>query len=76
MERAEPEAVICSPDGSRISPAFNAGYAKVKSLDHDIVGNIDGDISFEADHLEFLLEQFAEDSTLGVAGTIFKEDGG
>jgi glycosyltransferase involved in cell wall biosynthesis len=55
---------------------FNAGYAKVKSLDHDIVGNIDGDISFGADHLEFLLEQFAKDSTLGVAGTIFKEDGG
>jgi glycosyltransferase involved in cell wall biosynthesis len=55
---------------------FNAGYAKVKSLDHDIVGNIDGDISFDANHLEFLLERFAEDSTLGVAGTIFKEDGG
>jgi len=55
---------------------FNAGYAKVKTLDHDIVGNIDGDISFEADHLEFLLERFAEDPALGVAGTIFKEDGG
>jgi glycosyltransferase involved in cell wall biosynthesis len=55
---------------------FNAGYARVKSLDHDIVGNIDGDISFETDHLEFLLQRFAEDSALGVAGTIFEEDGG
>jgi glycosyltransferase involved in cell wall biosynthesis len=56
--------------------SFNAGYTTVKALDHDIVGNIDGDISFESDHLEFLLQRFAEDPALGVAGTIFREDGG
>jgi glycosyltransferase involved in cell wall biosynthesis len=55
--------------------SFNAGYARVKAVDHEVVGNIDADISFEPDHLEFLLERFAEDPELGVAGTIFKEEG-
>jgi glycosyltransferase involved in cell wall biosynthesis len=54
---------------------FNAGYAKVKGLEHEVVGNLDADISFERDYLEFLLRRFAEDSELGVAGTIFKENG-
>jgi glycosyltransferase involved in cell wall biosynthesis len=54
---------------------FNAGYASLKALDHEVVGNLDADISFESDHLEFLLQRFAEDPKLGVAGTIFKEEG-
>jgi len=55
--------------------AFNAGYAKVKDLPYKIIGNMDGDISFEKDHFEFLARKFAEDPALGVAGTIFKEEG-
>jgi biofilm PGA synthesis N-glycosyltransferase PgaC len=55
---------------------FNAGYASVKAVDHDIVGNLDADISFEPDYLEFLLQRFAEDARIGVAGTIFSEAGG
>jgi glycosyltransferase involved in cell wall biosynthesis len=55
---------------------FNAGYATVKAVSHDIVGNLDADVSFEPDYLAFLLEKFAEDSRLGVAGTIFKEADG
>jgi glycosyltransferase involved in cell wall biosynthesis len=55
---------------------FNAGYARARGLDHEVVGNLDADISFEPDHFEFLLRRFAEDPRLGVAGTIFKEDGG
>ena len=55
---------------------FNAGYERVKSLDHEVIGNLDADISFEPDHFEFLLQRFAEDPRLGVAGTIFKEDDG
>jgi glycosyltransferase involved in cell wall biosynthesis len=54
---------------------FAAGYNKVKAHDHDIVGNLDADISFEPDCLEFLLNRFAEDPRLGVAGTIFIENG-
>ena len=56
--------------------SFNAGYERVKHLDYEVIGNLDADISFEPDHLEFLLERFARDHRLGVAGTIFKEDGG
>jgi glycosyltransferase involved in cell wall biosynthesis len=55
--------------------SFNAGYERVKDLTFDVVGNLDGDVSFEADHIEFLLKQFAADPLLGVAGTPFKEEG-
>jgi glycosyltransferase involved in cell wall biosynthesis len=55
--------------------AFNAGYEKVKNLRFDVIGNMDADISFGPDHLEFLIRKFAEDPTLGVAGTVFREEG-
>ena len=55
---------------------FDAGYTRVRNLEHEVVGNVDADISFEPDHLEFLLERFADDPALGVAGTIFEEEGG
>ncbi len=55
---------------------FNGGYEKVKHLDYEIIGNLDADLSFEKDYLEFLMRKFAEDLSLGVAGTIFKEEGG
>jgi glycosyltransferase involved in cell wall biosynthesis len=55
--------------------AFNAGYDRVKNLEYDIIGNIDADISFDKDHFEFLLNKFGEDPKLGVAGTIFHEEG-
>jgi glycosyltransferase involved in cell wall biosynthesis len=56
--------------------SFKAGYEKVKTLDHHIVGNLDADVSFDSDFLEFLLARFNEDPRLGVAGTIFRENGG
>lgn len=55
--------------------SFNAGYQRVKHLKYEIIGNLDADISFEKDFFAFLVERFAEDSTLGVAGTIFREEG-
>jgi glycosyltransferase involved in cell wall biosynthesis len=55
---------------------FDAGYAAVRDLAHDVVGNLDADISFDADYVEFLLERFAEDPALGVAGTVFEEPDG
>ncbi len=54
---------------------FNAGYAKVKPTEHDIVGNLDADITFERDYFEYLMSKFADDPRLGVAGTPFVEDG-
>lgn len=54
---------------------FNAGYEKAKGLGFDIIGNLDADISFDKGYFEFLMDKFAEDSLLGVAGTPFVEDG-
>jgi poly-beta-1,6-N-acetyl-D-glucosamine synthase len=56
--------------------AFNAGFEKVKNLAYEVVGNLDSDVSFDPDYCEFLLNKFQEDSSLGVAGTIFKEQDG
>jgi glycosyltransferase involved in cell wall biosynthesis len=56
--------------------AFNAGLERVKELQYDIIGNLDADVSLDADHFEFLLSKFAQDSGLGVAGTVFTEPDG
>jgi len=53
--------------------AFNAGLARVKELDYQIIGNLDGDGSFDAEYFAFLLKKFAENPRLGVAGTPFTE---
>jgi glycosyltransferase involved in cell wall biosynthesis len=56
--------------------AFNKGLECVESLDFDVIGNLDADLSFDADYLEFLIRKFSDDPELGVAGTPFTEDGG
>jgi glycosyltransferase involved in cell wall biosynthesis len=56
--------------------AFNAGFERVRTLDFEVVGNLDGDVSFAPDYLEFLMEKFSQDKRLGVAGTPFTQDGG
>jgi poly-beta-1,6-N-acetyl-D-glucosamine synthase len=53
--------------------AFNAGLERVKSLTFDVIGNLDADISFERDYLEFLMQKFSENPKLGVAGTPMRE---
>jgi glycosyltransferase involved in cell wall biosynthesis len=53
--------------------AFNAGYARVKALEYEVIGNLDADISFDEDYLAFLLQKFAENPRLGVGGTPFRE---
>ncbi len=54
---------------------FNAGYAKVKNIEFDIIGNLDADITFDQDYFKYLLSKFSEDPKLGLAGTPFVEDG-
>jgi biofilm PGA synthesis N-glycosyltransferase PgaC len=54
--------------------AFNAGYERVKNLEFEVIGNLDADSSFEPDYLEYLLEKFAQNSRLGVAGTNYVEN--
>lgn len=53
--------------------AFNAGYARVKDLDWDVVCSMDADISFQEDYFAFLLGKLAQDAELGLVGTPFKD---
>jgi len=53
--------------------AFNAGYAKMKDIHFEVIGSLDGDISFDSDYFSFLLQKLAQDTTLGLVGTPFKE---
>lgn len=56
--------------------AFNAGYARVKELDYQVIGNLDADISFEdPEYFGFLLSKFAENPRLGVGGTPYWQEG-
>src|SRR4029077_13937985 len=55
--------------------AFNAGQERVKNLEYEVIGNLDSDVSLDPDHFEFLLNKFGEDPRLGVAGTVFREEG-
>lgn len=55
--------------------AFNAGLARVRNLDYQVIGNLDADVSLDTDHFEFLLSKFSKDPRLGVAGTVFREEG-
>lgn len=53
--------------------AFNAGYARVRSLEYKILISLDADISFDSDYFSFLLARLDADPTLGLAGTPFQE---
>jgi len=55
--------------------AFNAGYERVKNLNYEVICNLDSDVSFDLGYFEFLLQKFEQDASLGVAGTIFCEEG-
>jgi glycosyltransferase involved in cell wall biosynthesis len=54
----------------------NAARDSVAGVDHEVIGNIDADVTFENDYLEFLLKKFAEIPELGVAGTPLRAAGG
>ena len=51
--------------------AVNAGLERIKSLEYEVIGNLDSDVSFDPDHFEFLMKKFQDDPSLGVAGTDF-----
>jgi glycosyltransferase involved in cell wall biosynthesis len=53
--------------------AINAGYALIKSLDFGFIGNVDADITFEADYYERLIDKFKNDDRLGLAGGFIHE---
>lgn len=55
--------------------AFKAAYIRIKSLQYDLIGNLDADLSFDDTFFEFLINAFKKNSRLGVAGAPFFEKG-
>jgi len=55
--------------------AVNTGLERANSLQFEILGNLDADVSFGPDYMEFLMQRFSEDPDLGVAGTPFTQEG-
>ena len=53
--------------------AFNAGYARVKDLNPEVIGNLDADVSFGSEHFRHIVSKFADEPELGVAGAPFRE---
>jgi len=53
--------------------AFNAGYARARNIEYDVIGNLDADITFDHEYFDHLLKKFAQNPHLGVAGTPFQE---
>ena len=56
--------------------AVNTGIEALGDLPFEILVNLDADVSFEPDYMEFLLRKFADDPKLGIAGTPFTQAGG
>jgi glycosyltransferase involved in cell wall biosynthesis len=53
---------------------FNTAFERLRATEFDVIGNLDADITFAPDYLEFLVAKFADMPRLGVAGTPFIED--
>jgi len=54
--------------------AFNAGYSRVMSLDYEVLGSMDADISFDEGYFAFLLQKLVDNPKLGLVGTPFREE--
>jgi poly-beta-1,6-N-acetyl-D-glucosamine synthase len=59
----------------RIMRAFITGYNELEGR-FDYIVKMDGDVTFEQDHLERLFSHFDEDSTLGIASGTYTEPAG
>ena len=57
--------------------AINSAFRQLQDVGFDFIGNLDADICLEPDYYQNLLEQFAQDPDLGLAGGfIFEEKNG
>jgi poly-beta-1,6-N-acetyl-D-glucosamine synthase len=53
--------------------AIDAGLERLGDLSYDVIGNIDADVSFDADYFSYLIGKFEETPRLGVGGTHYVE---
>lgn len=54
--------------------AFEAGYARLKDVRYEMIGSLDGDISFDSEYFHYLLQRLEGDPRLGLVGTPFMEE--
>ena len=50
--------------------AIEKGYEKLQDIDYDFIGVLDGDVTLNSSYYEKILNKFAENSKLGIAGGI------
>lgn len=50
--------------------AIKIGYEKLQGIDYSFIGILDGDVTFDSSYYEKILNKFAENSKLGIAGGI------
>ena len=48
--------------------AFNRGLEALRQVDYEYIGNLDADISFDADYVSSILGELERDASLGIAG--------
>lgn len=53
--------------------AIKAGLERLAEVPYQVIGSMDGDISFDPEYFEFLLGKLAADPALGLVGTPFKD---
>ncbi|HTV62232.1 MAG TPA: glycosyltransferase family 2 protein [Verrucomicrobiae bacterium] len=54
--------------------AVNAGFKFLETSEFEIIGNVDADISFGPDLMEYLMQRFGDNPRLGVAGAAYTEE--
>ena len=60
-------------DFARKVQALRHGYEMLEGLPYDFIGNLDADVTFEADYFETLLGEFHKNPKLGIAGGMIFE---
>jgi cellulose synthase/poly-beta-1,6-N-acetylglucosamine synthase-like glycosyltransferase len=50
--------------------AIKIGYEKLHGIDYDFIGILDGDVTFDSCYYENILNKFAKNAKLGIAGGI------
>lgn len=61
---------------AREAVTFNQALARARLEDYDFVGKLDGDVELPPQHFRRLVDEFAADSELGVAGCMLVEPSG
>ncbi len=56
--------------------ALRMGLKRFENVEYDVIGNLDADVTFEPDYFSQLLQRFAEDEQLGIAGGLIYENHG